>query len=285
VATGRPLPVAGSRTSPHGVGLPSRGLTGPGSGILVARSPHALGARTRLDSGVFPGPASRAPKSTGPLLGLGPPTGFPTGRSGRPVAGSAPPMEFVPLRRRARAGPAHPGLPHPAPSGLRVSTLSPACSLLALPVRGPEPPMGFTLQGLSLRPAAPVSGPLPSCRFRPSLPSPLRTRRSGVPPRLQDVPPAEEPPFPGGRAPLPRRNPRGSPSSSKLSPRRDGPGFPGPPLMRFPVGGHRGDRRRRRSRVSIVGEVRRTLASPPAPLRSAASPARGRDRGRWPELR
>jgi hypothetical protein len=76
---------------------------------------------------------------------------------------------------------------------------------------GRRPPMGFTLQGTSLRPAAPVSGPWPPCRFRLSLPSPLRTRRWEVPLRLRDIPPVEEPVLPGGRASLPGLGPRGSP--------------------------------------------------------------------------
>jgi hypothetical protein len=57
-ATGCPVPVTGFRTSPRGVGLPCRVFTDPGSGPLVARTPHALGAET-LGSGVFPGPATR----------------------------------------------------------------------------------------------------------------------------------------------------------------------------------------------------------------------------------
>ena len=169
-----------------------------------------------------------------------------------PSPGRLLPWGSSPLRRRSIAGPVHPGLPHPAPSDLRVwipsRRLAP-CARIRSEDRTPS--LGFTLQGLcTLQPAAPVSGPWPSCRFRLTRPSPLRTKRSSDPPRLQDFAPAEEP-SPSGRSNLPSGPcPRGSPSSPKLWPHRAGPGFPGPPLMCFLVGSGRSRRRRRHSRVS-----------------------------------
>jgi hypothetical protein len=142
-------------------------------------------------------------RTPGPLMGFGSPAGFPTGRSCRPVSGPTPPMGFIAPTTTPRTDPVHPGLPHPAPSGLRVSTLSPACSLRAAPTRGSDAVRGVHPSGLdTFRPAAPVSRPWSSCRFRFSLPSPLRTRRSGAPPRLQDVTPVRRP-FPSGRSCLP----------------------------------------------------------------------------------
>jgi hypothetical protein len=72
-------------------------------------------------------------RTPGPLMGFGSLSGFPTDRSGRPVSGSTPPMGFIAPTTTPRTDPVHPGLPHPAPSDLRVSTLSSACSLRAAP--------------------------------------------------------------------------------------------------------------------------------------------------------
>ena len=90
----------------------------------------------------------RLRRATGPLLGLGTPFRV-SNRPFRPSRsrnGSS--LEVRSPTTTTLADPAHPGLPHPAPSGLRVSTLSPVCSLRTIPVLGPVPPMGFTLQGL-----------------------------------------------------------------------------------------------------------------------------------------
>jgi hypothetical protein len=89
------VPSPEPRTSPLEVSLPCGVFTEPGSGPLVARPPHALRRLGARAPGCFP---VRLPESSeefpGPPLGFGPPSGFPTGRSGRPVSGSAPPMEF-----------------------------------------------------------------------------------------------------------------------------------------------------------------------------------------------
>jgi hypothetical protein len=109
--------------------------------------------------------------ATGPLLGFDPPSGCQVGRSGRPVSRPTPPMRFTPLRRRrpqirftrvclTRHLPAS-GFGYPL-AGLLPASASRSEDRV--------PPLGFTLQGLSLEPAAPVSRPLPSCRF-PALPA------------------------------------------------------------------------------------------------------------------
>jgi hypothetical protein len=197
-------------------------------------------------------PSSR--RTPGPLMGFGSPTGFPTSRSGRPVSGPTPPMGFsAPTTNTARRS-GQPGFASPGTFRPQGSTLTPACSLRTASIRGSNAVPGVHPSGLdTLRPAAPVTGPLPSCRFRFSLPYPLRTIRSGAPPRLQDVTPAAGP-SPSGRSCLPS-GPRPSwvsVSPPKLSPRCDGPGFPRPPLMCFLVGSGRSRRRRRHSRVSIA---------------------------------
>ncbi len=191
-------------------------------------------------------------RAPGPLVNFGPSTGFPTGHSGRPVSGSTPPMGFfAPTTNSARRS-GSPGLASPGtfrPQGL--DTLSSVYSLLTDPILGSDTVLGVHPSGLcTFRPAAPVSGPWSSCRFRPTRPFPLRTKRSSGPPRLQDFAPTEKP-FPSGRSSLPSGPcPRGSPSSPKLWPLRAEPGFPGPPLMCFLAGSGRSRRRRRHSRVS-----------------------------------
>jgi hypothetical protein len=185
------------------------------------------------------------------------------------------PWGSCPLRRTPRADPAHPGLPHPAPSDHSVFTLSPACSLRAAPTRGLDAVLGVHPSGLvTSRSGAPVTGPLPSCRFRHSLPSPLRTRRSGGPPRLQGLVPTERP-YPSGRSSLPsgpwpswvtallealapRRRPRLPGTSPHALSRRKRPKPPTTPALQG---------------VDRCG-VRRALASPPAPSRSDASSVR-----------
>jgi hypothetical protein len=85
-------------------------------------------------------------------------------------------------------------LPHPARSDHRVLTLSPAYSLRATADPKTDSRSGFRPSELySLRPASPVTGFVPSCRCRSSLPSPLRMRRSRSSTRLHGVTPIEEP--------------------------------------------------------------------------------------------
>jgi len=71
-ATGRPIPVTGSRTSPHEVGLSFREIAEPGSGLLVTRAPPVLCARARWTPGSFPGRLPDTPKSSGPSRELRP---------------------------------------------------------------------------------------------------------------------------------------------------------------------------------------------------------------------
>jgi hypothetical protein len=86
---------------------------------------------------------------------------------------------------------------HLPTSGFETPT--PVCSPRTLPARRPTPPLGFTLQGFSPsdRPR-PLPDPYPHAVSRLSLPSPLRTRRSGAPPRLQGFSPTGEPCSSGG---------------------------------------------------------------------------------------
>jgi hypothetical protein len=194
----------------------------------------------------------------------------PVGPAG-PKAGSSHGV-YRPYDGRTNTDPDHPGLPHPAPSGLRVSTLPPACSPRPLPIRRSAPSLGFTLQGFA-PPGRPCSfpSPCPLAVPRLSLPSPLRTRRSGGPSRLQGFPPAGEP-CPSGGSWLPS-GPLPSwvavPSGALAPPRWSR--LPGPSPLALSRPGNRRLPGRRRSRVSLGGEVRRTLASPPAPLGSVAS--------------
>jgi hypothetical protein len=148
-ATGRPGPVTGTRTSPRGVGLSFREIAEPGSEPLVARSPLDLHARTRRPPGSFPKRLALRSEELRALSWTSAPLqGF------RPVAPADPypdrllPWGFCPLRRFSIAGPVHPGLPHPAPSDLRVwipsRRLAP-CARYRSEDR--TPPLGFTLQG------------------------------------------------------------------------------------------------------------------------------------------
>jgi hypothetical protein len=273
-------PSPGHRTSPPGVSLPSRVLAEPGSGSSVSRSPPALGAFAP-GSGVFPGPASRGSEEhRGPLLGLAPLQGFqPTAPAG-PKTGSSRGV-LRPDDDRTSAGPAHPGLPHPAPSGLRVSTLPPACSLRTLPIRGSAPSLGFTLQGLapSGRPR-PFPDPCPPAVSRLSLPSPLRTRRSGGPPRLQGFAPTGEP-RPSGSSWLPS-GPLPSwvavPSEALVPPRWSRlPGSSPPALSRPESRRHSGHRRSRVSLAARSGGLSRVhrlpWGLPPRP--ALGSPPKG----------
>jgi hypothetical protein len=219
-------------------------------------APPLPSAPRRWTPGSFPVRLPDVPKNAGTSPGLRPPFRV----SDRPLR----PTRFrIGSSREVRspttttpADPVHPGLPHPAPSGLRVS--DPLAGLL--PASAPDPRIGCRPWGSPYR-ACPSDQPYPSpgrCSHavsRLSLPSPLRTRRSGAPPRLQSLAPAEGPTLPGGRTPLPSRGPPGLPPPPKLSPHRDGAGFPAPPLMRFPT---RSPKRPRwwRFRVSLDGEVR-----------------------------
>jgi hypothetical protein len=131
------------------------------SELLVARAPPCPRRASALGSGVFPGPATRSSEerralswASAPLQGF-----LPVAPAG-PSPGRLLPWGSLPLRRHPRADPVHPGLPHPAPSGLRVSTLSPACSLRTAPTRRLDAACGVHPSGLdTFRPAAPVSGP------------------------------------------------------------------------------------------------------------------------------
>jgi hypothetical protein len=149
-ATGCPIPVSGSRTSPHEVGLSLREIAEPGSELLVARSPHALHARTRRTPGSFPIRLSRRSEELRALSWTSAPLqGFRPVAPADPSPGRLLPWGFCPLRRISRADPVHPGLPHPAPSDLGVwippRRLAP-CARFRSEDRTPS--LGFTLQGL-----------------------------------------------------------------------------------------------------------------------------------------
>jgi len=287
-ATGCPIPVAGSRTSPPGVGLPSRVVTEPGERASGCPRPPLPSARERaglrvLSRSGYP-TLRRAP---GPLMGFGSPTGFPTSRSGRPVSGPTPPMGFFAPTTTAAHRSGSPGLTSPGTFRPQGSTLSPVYSLRTTPIRRSDAARGVHPSGLdTFRPAAPVSRPWSSCRFRFSLPSPLRTRRSGAPPRLQDVTPVRRP-FPSGRSCLPSgprpswvlRPLRSSRPVAMVPASRNLPSCASPSEAAEAAddAGTPGCHSRR-------GQVN-SLLSPPAPLRSAASPVRSRFRRCWFEPR
>jgi len=267
------VPSPGLRTSPPGVRLPSRVLAEPGSGSSASRSPPALRALAR-GSGVFPGPAYPGLRGApGPLLGFGPPPGFSTDRSGRPVPGPAPPMGFFrPYDDLTPAGPDHPGFA--APGTFRPQGFDPLAGFLpadaADPKTGAAP--GVHPSGpCSLRPAALVSEPLPSCRFSvlPAFSSEdEKVGSAAAAPGLSSDRRAAPfrgvvPPFRAcallGCLPLRSSGPAAMEPASRLL-----------PSCAFPTGRPKPSGRRR-SRVSLGSEVRRALTSPPASLGSAAS--------------
>jgi hypothetical protein len=131
------------------------------SELLVARAPPCPRRANALGSGVFPGPATRRSEEHRALSWASAPLqGFRPVAPADPSPGRLLPWGSSPLRRRPRTDPVHPGLPHPAPSGLRVSTLTPACSLRATPTRRLYAVRGVHPSGLdTFRPAAPVSRP------------------------------------------------------------------------------------------------------------------------------
>jgi hypothetical protein len=257
--------------------------------LLGSACPSEVSPSRVAGYGLPASPRSSAPKRSGPRgvprsdypalrrapdppLGFGSPTGFPTDRSGRPVAGSAPPVRFFAPTTTTR-------------SQVRFTRV---CLTRHLPASRFRPPRRFTpcdrcrsedrrrpwgspFRALPLRSAAPVTGPLPSCRFRLSLPSPLRTRRSGAPPRLQSIPPIGGPYPSGGSWPPSGPMPSwvASPSEALAPPRWNRLPGSSPHVLRD----QRTPKRPRplHSRVSLGGEVRRTLSSPPAPLGSVAS--------------
>ena len=185
-------------------------------------------------------------------MDFSPSTGFPTGRSGRPVSGSTPPMGFfapttIPARRSGSPGLASPGTFRP--QGL--DTLSSVCSLLTDPILGSDTVPGVHPSGLFYSPASRTRFRAVALMSFPAHPSfSSEDEKVGSSAQLQDFAPTEKP-FPSGRSCLPSGPcPRGSPSSPKLWPHRAGPGFPDPPLMCFLVVSGRGRRRRRHSRVS-----------------------------------
>jgi hypothetical protein len=200
-ATGRP------KSRHRGSGPPLLGSTCPTEFLPIRVAGHRFPAPplpfplSRWAPGSFPvRPHRHSEERRRPLLGFGLPTGFPTGHSDRPVSGPVPPLGFfAPTTvshtriRSTRACLTR----HLPTSGFE--TLTPVCSPRALPVRRPAPPLGFTLQGFapSSRPR-PFPGPYPHAVSRLSLPSPLRTRRSGAPPRLQGFTPTGEPCSSGG---------------------------------------------------------------------------------------
>jgi hypothetical protein len=251
-ATDRPIPVAGSRTSPHEVGLPFREIAEPGSGLLVARAPPALCARTRRTPGSFPVRLPETPKSSGPSHGLRPLYRV-SDRSLRPT--------------RLRVDSSH-GVLRPYDDFRSQIRFTRACLTRHLPASG----FGYPLAGL-----LPAHGSDPEIGHRPwgspfrasYLPA-SRTRYRAV--VLMPFPAhpsfssedekvgssAATPGLCSNRKAVPFREVvppfRAVPSwvstlSEALAPRA-GSGFPDPPLMCFLVGSGRSRRRRRHSRVS-----------------------------------
>jgi hypothetical protein len=135
-------------------------------------------ALSRRAPGSFPVRPPGAPRSTGALSWAWPPSRV-FNRPHRPARRPAPPVGFFaptttvrPQVRLTRVCLTR----HLPASGFRPSRRFAPCA--RPPVRGPEAVRGVHPSGLdTFKPAAPVSGPLPSCRFRLSLSSPLRTRR------------------------------------------------------------------------------------------------------------
>jgi hypothetical protein len=149
------------------------------AGFWLPAPPLALGARTRWTPGSFPVRLPDAPKSTGPSHGLRLPCRV-SDQSLRPTRlriGSSHGVHrpYDDIRAQIRLTRVCLTRHLPA-SGFRPSRRFAPCA--RPPVRGPEAVRGVHPSGLdTFKPAAPVSGPLPSCRFRLSLSSPLRTRR------------------------------------------------------------------------------------------------------------
>jgi hypothetical protein len=124
-------------------------VTEPGSGLLVARSPLALGARTRWAPGSFPIRLPVVPENSGPSHGLRLPFRV-SDRSLRPTRlrvdsshGVHRPYDDATHRSGS------PGLA--SPGTFRPQGFDPLVGLL--PARGTrsedrEPSLGFTLQGL-----------------------------------------------------------------------------------------------------------------------------------------
>jgi len=184
-------------------------------------------------------------------------------------------MRFVPLRRRR---------PQIRFTRVCLTRHLPAsefgCSLAGLlPADAPrsedrEPSMGFTLQGLTLRPAAPVSRPLLSCRFSALPAFSSEDEKVGSSAATPELYSGRRPGSFGGSSPPAEPKPSwdASPSEVLTSPRwRRLPGTS--PLALSLRGTTEVVERRRRSRVSLDGEVRRTHASatPPTSLGSVAS--------------
>jgi hypothetical protein len=226
------------------------------------------------------------PRAPGPLMGFGSPTGYPTSRSGRPVSGPAPPMGFVaPTTDTARRS-GSPGLA--SPGTFRPQGFDPLAGLL--PARDTDPKIGCRPWGSPFRAWHP---PTSRTRFRAVALMPFSalpafssedekvgssvatpghcSGRRAVP--FREV----KPPFRAealvGLRPLRSSRPAATASASRDLPScAFSPEAARPPTTPALQGFNR-------------GEVRRTLASPPAPLRSAASPVRSRFRRCWFEPR
>jgi hypothetical protein len=184
-------------------------------------------------------------------------------------------MRFVPLRRRrpqirftrvclTRHLPA-------SEFGYSLAGLLPASAPRS---EDREPPLGFTLQGLTLRPAAPVSRPLLSCRFSALPAFSSEDEKVGSSAATPELYSGRRPGSFGGSNPPAEPKPSWDASPSEVLPSPRWRRLPDTsPLALSLRGTTEVVERRRRSRVSLDGEVRRTHASatPPTPLGSVAS--------------